>query len=134
MTLVEIVQSIKQKQNTIDSLLSKRLISLDRTNTLKWILESLYMSRDCTISFAYCSNIDIGSFPEHCHPNVKEFIVCIEGSVDIWLNEQCKKTLKRGDFFVVKPGVNHVSKPLEENTKLLTVCVPGEFFNINRED
>ena len=79
------LEQVKKKQETIDSLLCTNLITTNSDSKDKWSLSVMYSKSDCTIAFSTCVDKSIGYFPNHSHPGVKEYLICIFFSLLIGL-------------------------------------------------
>jgi len=131
MTLKATFGKLQRMQATIDVLLAKGLVKLVKdtpVKTAQWQLETLYQKLDCSIIFAYggCENPQ-GSyvdFPVHRHPKSKEYLICVAGSVVVEFLGIGMRILKVGDCCEIPCDIAHSTRPLEENSKLLAVCIP----------
>lgn len=121
--------AIQNMQKTIDLLLGAGAMEFGNPNdgiSNKWILEPLYEKEDCAIGFVHISRVSLGPCGEHIHPESKEFLIVVQGSVMFNLNGSDVRILRVGDIATVEKGQLHFSRPLEDNTKLVYVCVPTD--------
>lgn len=66
----------------------------------------------------------------HYHREAHDVFLCIQGSINIWADDQCR-TLGPGDFASVPPGTIHQYQILGDHSEMMGLIVPGgweEFF------
>lgn len=130
MTIVDKLNGIKDNQKTIDDLL-KEGAKLTKINSSSWYLEPLYNDELCNIGFGnFAGDLNQNeknnvSVP-HYHKDNKEYLICVSGSVLLNIEGNFVRKLKVGDCALINPGEVHYSKPLEEHTKLIFICIPAD--------
>jgi mannose-6-phosphate isomerase-like protein (cupin superfamily) len=125
MSLTDSIATIKQKQRTIDDLLSAGDIkSVGVNGTSRWVLDPLYQDGDCSIGFVYCSDVSVGDFPEHIHEDSKEYLIVVKGRIILNIDGENCREIGEGGCASIPAGAVHHSKPLEPDTKLAYICVP----------
>ena len=131
-----ILESIKQQQMTIDKLLQDETLEIGRGGiSNKWQLEPLFTDDNCTVGFVHISNVELGACQEHVHPESKEYLIVVKGSILLNINGVDTRVLKVGECAAVNANTKHFSRPLEDDTKLIYVCVPNDsFFSKYSED
>lgn len=67
-----------------------------------------------------------GVFPEHSH-KATQYIICFEGSCSVSIDGSTR-FLEKGGCCAIPEGSIHRIINLEENTKIVDVCVPKEPF------
>ena len=127
----EIDQSLNiliKAQKTIDRLLEVGSLGIAGTTPAnQWKLQPIEPEdKDCNLGFVYIDEIDYGACEAHVHPNAKEYLIVIKGSIMLNIDGADVRILKGGDCGVVFPGQLHYSRPLEDKTKLLYICVPAD--------
>lgn len=128
--LKEGFEHIKRQQATIDVLLQEGSIKLAKSKpipTAEWQIEMVYQKEDCSVAFAYGGSKNGESFvdfPIHCHPKSREYLICVRGTVAVKFTGIGINILRTGDHCEVPANVAHATRPLEENSKLIAVCVP----------
>jgi len=129
MTLLEKINGIKDTQSIIDELLDRSVVAKEEGTVDAWYVEPLYNDVECNIGFGkfpgIAKNVDTTSIP-HAHKNNKEYLIVIRGSLLLNIDGEYVRKLKKGDCALLMPGQIHYSKPLENDTKLIYVCVPAD--------
>ena len=120
------VTTIKNQQVTIDKLLDEGSLALHNGITNKWSLEPLYQEKDCSIGFVRVPNVELGPCTEHIHPNAQEYLIVVRGSILLNINGVDVRVAKAGDCASIPENCLHKSRPLENNTKLIYVCIPAD--------
>jgi quercetin dioxygenase-like cupin family protein len=125
------VEGIQNQQRTIDKMLLCGTLALkDKTSTVKvanrWILEPLHNGEDCNVGFVEISEVKLGECEEHIHPKAKEYLIVVEGSLSLSIDGKFVKILQKGDCATIPPSIKHHCTPLENNTKLIYICIPGD--------
>jgi quercetin dioxygenase-like cupin family protein len=121
------INSIKSVQKSIDDMLVRGAIGLKGIHsTNQWLLEPLHQGKSCSVGFVHIADTEAGPCQEHVHLESREYLIVISGSVMLNVNGDDVRVLKPGDCGVVQPGEAHFSRPLENNTKLVYVCVPSD--------
>jgi mannose-6-phosphate isomerase-like protein (cupin superfamily) len=88
----------------------------------------VYADDKCSFGFASCS-AEGGVFPEHIHDGVHEYLICITGSFMETFGPNGKdgiRIVKEKECVSVPPNILHSSKPLENNTRLVYICIPRD--------
>lgn len=124
------MENIQKVQATIDDLLGLKIITYknDASKSSKWFIQELYhKDGECNIGFAEAPEIINETFtpPLHKHPNSKEFIICVTGSVILNIGG-ITRVLKEGECASIPEGVLHYSKPLRSPAKLFYICIPND--------
>lgn len=122
-----ILDSIRKKQVTIDRLLKEGRLEFGKGGiSNKWQLEPLYQKEDCTIGFVHISKVELGPCGEHVHPDSVEYLIVSNGSILLNVDGRDVRVVRKGECTAIKAGVKHFSRPLEDGTKLVYVCVPND--------
>lgn len=126
------LESIKNLQKTIDGLLRNGTggfvwgTEADKARCNSWILEELHDAEDCSVGFVHISKVGFGPCGEHIHPDSKEYLIVVHGSIVFNVDGKDIRVVKAGECCVVEKGQSHYSRPLEDDTKLVYVCVPQD--------
>jgi len=122
------VNRLKKRQITIDKLLDSEEIHLKGKNgNLTWKLDVMYQRKDCSLGFASCKQSGgIGTFPMHVHKDSAEYLICVRGSVLFSMEDGIQRILNEGDCASIPPNREHSTKALDDDTKLVYVCVPHD--------
>ena len=127
MDSLEKLKGIQKMQKTIDALLHSGKFSIgNRALKNNWVLEPFHQGRSCSVGFVHINDKKAGPCEEHIHDMAKEYLIVVSGSVMLNINGSDVRILEVGDCGVVGPGDLHYSRPLEDNTKLVYVCVPAD--------
>ena len=126
------IESIQNLQKTIDTLLDKDsggFVWGDRdTPANTWIIEPLYEEDDCSMGFVHIKDKNFGACGEHIHPESKEFLIVVSGSILLNVDGKDMRVVKEGECCVVEKAQSHFSRPLEDKTKIAYICVPQDRF------
>jgi len=124
------LESIQNLQKTIDHLLNNGVGGMvwgdENTKANSWVLESLADKDDCSVGFVHIEKCSFGACGEHIHPDSKEYLIVVKGSILLNVDGKDVRVVKEGECCVVLKGQNHYSRPLEDGTKLVYVCVPQD--------
>ena len=129
-TLGKVLDKIQSDQITIDKLLKGGLIQVKSSQEAidegKWIIDIFYSKPDCTMGFATCNSVG-GEFPDHIHKDVREYLICVEGSFMESFG-RCGvdglRIVNEGECVSVPANMVHASKPITEKTRMIFICVP----------
>lgn len=126
-TYIEEITTIKERQETIDALLESGHLTSDASEIgSKWLLTPLIQSEECSVGIVDVVNITHGPCKPHIHYNSKEYLVCVSGSFILNVNGSDVRTVHKGECAVIREGELHYSRPLEDNTRMIYVCVPAD--------
>jgi len=132
--ILEMAASIKNTQDSIDTILKLGTLKIDRKNLItgdkqKWFIQGIYSDEDCSVAMGVFPGIpgtqDSISIP-HLHENNKEYLIGVKGSFSLFINGKFARTIKVGDVAAINSGDVHYSIPLEQNAKALAICVPAD--------
>jgi len=129
------LETIREVQQTIDSLLSTQSVVIDGGKSLDaWSIEEIYTGEECNFGFAYSDVGGRATFPLHIHAESVEYLLCVKGSVRLTIADKVTRVLKVGDCASIPPGAIHTTTPLAPSCKLVYVCIPpDETFPRRRE-
>jgi mannose-6-phosphate isomerase-like protein (cupin superfamily) len=123
-----LIKDIKMAQDTIDRLLSKGSFGFIKKGgdvpSEKWSIEPFVEDRDCNVGFVHAPKTLLGYCEQHVHPGSREYLIVVRGSVMFNMDGRDMRVVKAGECAVVDEGHTHCSKPLEDGTKMVYVCVP----------
>lgn len=118
------IDEIRQNQTTIDALLEQGLLSkTDKKD--KWLLDHLFQGDICSVGLAYANGHQF-TFPEHSHPESKEYLICARGAFITTVENSFSRQVHPGECVTIEPGMKHVSVPLSPDTVIVYVCVPAD--------
>ena len=127
LSMEKTMDSIRQKQATIDLLLEEGSMEFGSGGlSNRWQLEPLYQEVDCSLGFVHISTIELGPCAEHIHPESTEYLIVVKGSVVLNIDGVDLRVLKVGECASIPKGSKHFSRPLENDTKLIYVCIPRD--------
>jgi quercetin dioxygenase-like cupin family protein len=126
MDIKEKIDSLKDKQHTIDLLLKIGSMTSDKENNDKWILEPLHHDEQCSMGIVHVENKTLSACDPHIHFEAKEYLICISGAFALNIDGNFVRTVTEGECAVVNPGQMHYSKPILHGTKIAYVCVPAD--------
>jgi len=66
-----------------------------------------------------------GRTPAHCHKASKEFLICITGQISVTFGKNYR-VLKPGDCISLDKSIHHSCTALEDNSRLIAICVPED--------
>ena len=117
---------ITSKQKTIDALLDAGDMKKRNGDNSGWTLEPIYSKSDCDIGFVRIEGVDSGRCADHVHEGSLEYLIVLRGSILFNIEGRDLRTVNEGEVCVVPAGVVHHSKPLEDDTKMVYICVPRD--------
>jgi len=123
------IEQIKESQKTVDLLLKLGSWSIrekDKTPVTPWQLEPVYVDAKCNMGIVHIKDTDAGPCKEHVHVDSKEYLIVISGKVMLNVNGKDVRVLDVGECGVINPGELHCSRPLENGTQMVYVCVPSD--------
>ena len=129
MTIMEKCAVLKQRQDTIDTLLKLGQVELKHGESMsgeRWNIEELHHGIECNIGIATCDDAGIKSFPFHIHGGSTEYLVCVAGSALLSFKGSINRILQTGECASIPGGIYHSTKPLVKGTKLAYICVPKD--------
>ena len=132
--ILKMVTEIKDRQDTIDMLLSSGILQNSKNNHLSakessWYVEGIYADDECAIAFGNFPGVPKGTESQsipHTHQNNKEYLIVVRGAVALFVHGEYTRTLQTGDVGIINPNEHHFSIPLKKDTKLISVCVPAD--------
>ena len=125
-TILKELISIARKQRTIDALLEAGDIKKRNGDNSGWTLEPLSSDKECDIGFVRIESVESGRCPDHVHEDSIEYLIVVRGAILFNIEGRDVRTVHEGEVCVVPPGAVHHSKPLEDDTKMVYVCVPKD--------
>jgi quercetin dioxygenase-like cupin family protein len=120
------IDKIKDTQATIDMLLKLGEFASDYGIEGKWVLEPLHDDNQCSVGLVDIGEKKLGPCKPHVHKESKEYLICVSGSFVLNVNGRNVREIKEGECGVVDAGDVHYSTPLEDNTRMVYVCVPAD--------
>jgi len=129
MDRMETLNNLKESQKTIDVLLKLGSLSIkgaEQPGRNPWQLEPLFNSDKCNVGVVHIKDVEAGPCEEHIHVDSKEYLIVTSGSVMLNINGKDVRVLHTGDCGVVNPGEGHYSRPLEDGTQMIYICVPAD--------
>lgn len=137
MTIIEEIQKVKKMQVTIDKMLEKGSMELRSVNYRrgelsgekvgnKWVLEPLHEDECCSIGIVSIPKVEIGACDTHVHPGAREYLIVIKGSILLNIDGRDLRIVRESECCVVDAGIQHHSKPLTDDTRMVYVCIPRD--------
>lgn len=124
--LLDKLNGIKAKQNTVDELLKLGYFLKTSDGNIKVnnvILNTIYENK-AQIGIGIHKNVgDV--VIDHCHNGIKEFLIIESGSVLLKI-EGNLRIMRVADCAVIPEGVEHSVTALEDNTRVIYICIPPE--------
>jgi cupin superfamily acireductone dioxygenase involved in methionine salvage len=124
--LMEKLQDLVHKSSTVENLLKLGILEKNHASFIEhnnFTVETIY---DKGISIVIAEAPNRGEyFPEHCHQNIVQYLICIKGSFVIdYQNSFQSDIIKEKDFLYILPSRKHKVTALENNSKLVGICIP----------
>ena len=133
MTTLEKIQQVQEMQLTIDKMLEKGTMELNKPLkktagdvTKRWILQPLYEDKSCSVGLVHVPTMDLGQCETHVHPGSIEYLIVVKGKIMFNLEGRDMRIVREGEIAVVGVGQKHYSKPLTDDTSMVYVCVPRD--------
>ena len=122
------LNKIKSRQLTIDKLLERGSLVLKNSAGVSnaWVLEPLYQGKDCSVGFVEIKESNIGPCEPHAHNDSKEYLIVVKGSILLNVEGRDVRIVREGECSAIPASTSHYSRPLENDTKLVYVCVPTD--------
>lgn len=84
--------------------------------------DALYKDKDVGVQMMFLA---AGSqFPEHTHPQEKEWLIIIKGSATVWI-DGVERHIKARDHIVIEPGQDH-SGHANEDLWHIAISIPAD--------
>ena len=88
-------------------------------------VETIYHSRDLTISFARYKHKHC-SLPMHAHQTSVEYLIAIRGKSLLMLPNNITRILHQGECAMLEPKLDHTTVSMTDDAEILAICVPPE--------
>jgi mannose-6-phosphate isomerase-like protein (cupin superfamily) len=88
------------------------------------VAATVYQTDDVTVTKGIWLHANV-DWPLHCHVDSAEYLIVTAGSFLVNING-VEKILAKGECQVVPLGVKHSVRSLEDNSKMLGICIPPE--------
>ena len=131
MEIKAVLNNLQNRQQTIKDLINLGQVLVKNNGRRRLAINdnidvsTVFESEDVSLTIASFSD-EGAEYPEHCHEDIIEYLICLKGSFGITLPHNGYRILKDTECAKIPRSTMHSCVSLESDSELLGICLPAE--------